>query len=82
MKIHDKLWYIINPSRKDNLAYMTYWEDDVKCQKRMDTGRSWATPRKEFDRETLQYLPSLLSIWWKSFKEKTCVKIIVAEEKI
>ncbi len=25
--------------------------------------------------------PPLLSIWWKSFKEKTCVKIVVAEEK-
>ncbi len=25
--------------------------------------------------------PSLLSIWWKSLKEKTCVKIVVGEEK-
>lgn len=25
--------------------------------------------------------PSLISIWWKSFKEKTCVKIVVGEEK-
>ncbi len=25
--------------------------------------------------------PSLLSIWWKSFREKTCVKIVVEEEK-
>ena len=24
--------------------------------------------------------PSLVSIWWKSFKEKTCVKIIVGEK--
>lgn len=23
--------------------------------------------------------PSLISIWWKSFKEKTCVKIVVAD---
>lgn len=58
MKIHDKLWYIINPSREDNLAYMTYWEDDAKCQKRMETGRSWATPGRGFDRETRQCLPS------------------------
>lgn len=44
MKIHDKLWYIINPSRKENLAYMTYWEDNSACLKRMSTGTSWATP--------------------------------------
>jgi hypothetical protein len=23
--------------------------------------------------------PSLIYIWWKSFKEKTCVKIVVAD---
>lgn len=25
--------------------------------------------------------PSLISIWWKSFKEKICVKIVIGEEK-
>lgn len=33
------------------------------------------------DEEEEESPPSLLSIWWKSFKEKTCVKIVVAEEK-
>lgn len=42
MKIHNKLWYIINPNREDNLAYMTYYEENEACNKRMSTGSSWA----------------------------------------
>jgi hypothetical protein len=58
MKIHDKLWYIINPEREDNLAYMTYWEDNAACIKRIATGTSWATPRGEYSRAEGRYLPS------------------------
>lgn len=58
MKIHDKLWYIINPEREDNLAYMTYWEDNAACIKRIATGTGWATPRGEYSRAEGRYLPS------------------------
>lgn len=52
MKIHDKLWYIINPSREENLAYMTYWEDNSACLKRMATGLSWAAGRYHSNSKT------------------------------
>lgn len=55
MKIHDKLWYIINPSREENLAYMTYWEDNSACLKRMSTGTSWATPDRYHRKPEVTY---------------------------
>lgn len=57
MKIHDKLWYIINPSREENLAYMTYWEDNSACLKRMATGLSWAAGRYHSNSKTAHPVP-------------------------
>ena len=37
-------------------------------------------PIKPSKDEKQEEPPSLLSIWWKSFKEKACVKIVVEEE--
>lgn len=45
IKIHDKLW-VVKSNRKDygdsDLSYMTYHEDNNACEKRKETGRSWA----------------------------------------
>jgi hypothetical protein len=45
--IHNKLWYVINPEREDNLAYMTHYEEDDKFPKRKATGLSWANAHRE-----------------------------------
>lgn len=42
IKIHKKLWAIINRNRDNNLAYMTYYEDNAAFEKRKATGVSWA----------------------------------------
>lgn len=47
IKIHKQLWYIINPDRKENLAYMTHYEDNAAFEKRKETGTSWAGSRGE-----------------------------------
>lgn len=57
IKIHEKLWYVINPSRaeeEDNLAYMTHWEDNEAFRKRKVTGIDWAS-RKKWNYTTKQY---------------------------
>lgn len=46
INIPKKLWYIINPDREDNLAYMTYYEENAAFEKRKATGTDWASPRK------------------------------------
>ena len=40
IKIYSKLWYV---KRGDDLAYMTYYEKNKACEKRQETGRTWAT---------------------------------------
>lgn len=43
IKIHDKLWYIINEKgENNNLAYMTYYEDNSAFLNRKATGINWA----------------------------------------
>ena|GEM_PF-3759231 len=57
IKIYDKLWYIVNPSRaekEDNLAYMTYWENNEAFRKRKETGTSWARNEK-YNYQTREY---------------------------
>lgn len=46
IKIYDKLWYVVDASRDDNLAYMTYYQDNAAFEKRKQTGVSWARRRK------------------------------------
>jgi len=48
IKIHNKLWYVIKPEDKENLAYMCQYEEGKENQplsnvvKMQSTGRSWA----------------------------------------
>lgn len=48
IKIHDKLWYVIKPEDKENLAYMCQYQTDKEDNplsnviKMQATGRSWA----------------------------------------
>lgn len=46
INIPKKLWYIVAPDREDNLAYMTYYEENAAFEKRKATGENWASPRK------------------------------------
>jgi len=43
IKIHNKLWYIVNSKREENLAYMTHYENNKAFEKRKITGEEWAT---------------------------------------
>lgn len=42
INIPKQLWYIINPKKGDDLAYMTYYEDNQAFEKRKSTGIGWA----------------------------------------
>ena len=46
INLHDKLWVIVAPHRENNVAYMTYYEDNKAFEKRKSTGESWAQNRK------------------------------------
>ena len=40
IKIHKQLWYVLGKDL-DNLAYMTYYENNKAFEKRKDTGIGW-----------------------------------------
>lgn len=42
INIPKQLWYVVAPSREENLAYMTYCEDNAAFLKRKATGVDWA----------------------------------------
>lgn len=42
INIPKQLWYVVALSREENLAYMTYYEDNAAFEKRKSTGLSWA----------------------------------------
>ena len=42
INIPKQIWYVLAPSREENLAYMTYYEDNAAFEKRKSTGLSWA----------------------------------------
>jgi len=46
INIPKQLWYVIAPSREDNLSYMTYYEDNAAFLKRKATGLHWASDRR------------------------------------
>lgn len=40
--IHEKMWFAVNKSRSNSLAYVTYYEDNKAFEKRKQTGLSWS----------------------------------------
>ena len=40
--IHEKMWFAVNKSRANSLAYVTYYEDNKAFEKRKQTGLSWS----------------------------------------
>ncbi len=42
INIPKQLWYVVSPSHAENLAYMTYYEDNAAFHKRKTTGTDWA----------------------------------------
>lgn len=42
INIPKQLWYVVASSREENLAYMTYYEDNAAFEKRKTTGMDWA----------------------------------------
>lgn len=56
--IYEKMWFTVNKSRANDLAYITYYEDNKAFEKRKQTGLSCSrekdgvifdnTPTKDF----------------------------------
>ena len=40
--IYEKMWFAVNKSRANSLAYITYYEDNKAFEKRKQTGLSWS----------------------------------------
>ena len=40
--IYEKMWFTVNKSRANSLAYITYYEDNKAFEKRKQTGLSWS----------------------------------------
>ena len=40
--IYEKMWFTVNKSRANDLAYITYYEDNKAFEKRKQTGLSWS----------------------------------------
>ena len=40
--IYEKMWFAVNKSRSNSLAYITYYEDNKAFEKRKQTGLSWS----------------------------------------
>lgn len=56
INIPKQLWYVVSPSHEENLAYMTYYEDNAAFHKRKTTGMDWATScSRVWNSETKKY---------------------------
>ena len=40
--IYEKMWFAVNKSRANSLAYVTYYEDNKAFEKRKQTGLNWS----------------------------------------
>lgn len=55
INIAKQLWYVVDTTREDSLAYMTYYEDNAAFEKRKGTGLSWASG-KHWDYSKKEYV--------------------------
>jgi hypothetical protein len=56
INIPKQLWYVVSPSHAENLAYMTYYEDNAAFHKRKTTGMDWAKlDSRVWNTETKKY---------------------------
>ncbi len=56
INIPKQLWYVVAPSHEENLAYMSYYEDNAAFEKRKTTGMDWAyRSERTYNREEYCY---------------------------